>query len=64
MMDEKTKELQTGWVVRLTDPADQRERDARFVVRELRGERVLIQLICDLRIPPMGAVLMTDVTPA
>ena len=53
--------LQAGDVVRLSQPVDDAERDARYDVVELRGPRVLIRLRCGLPIPPMEAVSVEDV---
>lgn len=50
-----------GDVVRLQRPADADEAAARFDVIELRGDRVLIRLKCNLPLPPMEAVMLGDV---
>ena len=57
-------EIKAGEVVKLTRPVDAAEAAARYDVVELRGDRVLIRLRCNLPIPPMEAVAKTEVAPA
>ena len=64
MTPPETRSLTPGDVVRFRQPLDAPEERARFEVVELRGERVLIRLRCDLPIPPMEAVMIDDVDPA
>ena len=40
------------------------EEDLRFLLLEVNGDRVLIQLICDYTIKPTETVLLSDVTMA
>ena len=60
-MTTTTHQLAPGDTVRLVAPADADEAAARFDVVELRGDRVLIRLRCDLPIPPTEAVMLADV---
>jgi hypothetical protein len=53
--------LKAGDPVRLAKPADDAEAAAIYDVEELRGERVLIALRCDLPIRPTECVLVSDV---
>lgn len=59
-----THTIANGDVVELSNPVDERERAARYVVEELRGDRVLIRLICDLPIPPTEVVALNEARPA
>ncbi len=61
MIGPETRTLTPGDIVRLRQPVDEAEERARFEVVELRGERLLIRLQCDLPIPPTEAVALTDV---
>lgn len=54
-------ELKRGQVVRYAKPVNAAEAECRFVVVEPRGDRVLIQLVCDLRIPPMECISVAEV---
>ena len=61
MTSSTNNELTAGDIVKLREPVSAEEAAARFDVVELRGDRVLIRLQCDMRIPPMEAVLVSDV---
>lgn len=50
-------------IVKLTNPAPD-EADARYRVVEDRGDRVLIELICDMLIRPTECVAINEVIPA
>lgn len=59
-----TTEIKAGDVVKLTNPENEKEAEARYEVAELRGPRVLIKLICDMTIRPSEAVMMSDIEKA
>lgn len=52
--------LKVGDIVKYSNPA-QDERDIRFILRELNGDRVLIELICDYRMKPLETVEIHEV---
>lgn len=53
-----------GSLVRYIDPLDESEEQARFKVVELRGPRVLIELVCDMAIKPTESQLGSDLIDA
>lgn len=59
-----TATLDVGQTVRFREPLTDDEREERFIVIELRGERVLVEFICDMNIKPHHVYLMADLTPA
>jgi len=56
--------LAVGQRVKFTAPLNDDERDERFTVLELRGERVLVEFICDMNIRPTFAYSPADLVPA
>lgn len=46
------RKYQSGETVKYSQPQGGAEAAARFVVIEDRGDRVLIRLVCDMRIAP------------
>ena len=52
--------MRIGDIVKYRKPQSQ-ERDIRFILRELNGDRVLIELICDYRIKPLETVSTHEV---
>jgi len=48
--------------VKLVNPVNEDERAARYELVELRGNRVLIRLICDMRIRPTEVVAIGEIT--
>lgn len=59
--DSGPAEFLVGETVMYTRPVNADEAAARFEVVETRGERVLIRLRCNLPIPPVEAVAVSDV---
>ena len=60
----ETPNIQPGDVVKWAVPQDGAERDARYTVLELRGDRVLIQYHCTTPIRPTECVRLADVAKA
>lgn len=61
-MTELTKRVvRVGEVVRYSNPQDRMERELRFVVREVNGDRVMIQLIGPETIKPVECVPIEEV---
>jgi hypothetical protein len=56
--------MQAGDTVKFTRPQDAREAAARFKLVEDRGDRVLIELICNLPIRPTECVATVEIQPA
>jgi hypothetical protein len=56
--------LTVGATVKFANPETESEAQARFGVVELRDDRVLIRLRCNLPISPMECVRLTEVTVA
>lgn len=44
--------MRIGDVVRFSEPQTKDEEEERFVVLELRGDRALVEFICDMSIRP------------
>lgn len=44
--------MQVGDVVRFAAPETEDEKSERFVVLELRGERTLVEFVCEMNIKP------------
>ena len=40
------------------------EEDIRFILREINGDRVLLELVCDMTIRPLETVLVDEICPA
>jgi len=53
-----------GTIVKYANPQNAAEAQARFIVKEERGERVLIEFVCDLPIRPTECVPAADVVSA
>lgn len=55
-------------IVKYSNPQNDGEREARFVVlgihRDVEKPRAHVQLICDWRIKPVEVILLTDIEPA
>ena len=51
-MQEPNDHLQVGQVVKFAAPLSEDERGERFTVLELRGDRILVEYICDMMIRP------------
>ena len=49
-----------GQTVKFAVPNSPDEETERFIVLELRGDRVLVEFICDMRIKPTSVYLVTD----
>jgi hypothetical protein len=56
-----TSEMFSTRIVKLTNPVNDLERDARFEVIEDNGNRLLIRLICNLPIRPVELVRASDI---
>lgn len=56
--------LLPGQTVKFREPRDADEASERFTVVELRGERVLVEFICDMTLCPQSVYLVEDMTPA
>lgn len=52
--------LAVGQTVKFANPLSDDERDERFTVVELRGDRVLVEFICDMRVKPQSVSLAAD----
>jgi hypothetical protein len=63
-MNNKHPELQVGQTVRFAVPKSPDEESERFIVLEVRGERVLVAFICDMRIKPTHVYLAADLVQA
>jgi hypothetical protein len=57
-------ELQVGQTVRFAAPESPDEEAERFIVLELRGDRVLVEFICNMRIKPTHVYLVADLVQA
>ena len=55
--------MKTNDIVKYSKPR-KGEEDIRFVLRELNGDRVLIELICDWAIKPTEVVAISEVCKA
>ena len=55
--------MKTNDIVKYSKP-QKGEADIRFVLRELNGDRVLIELICDWAIKPTEVVAISEVCEA
>lgn len=53
--------MKAGDTVKLVTPMPDESGLERFRVLEMRGDRVLVEFICDLRIPPTYVYPTTDV---
>ena len=56
--------MQPGQLVKLRQPENEAEAAARFSLVEVNGDRALIRLLCDLPIPPVELVRISDIAPA
>ncbi len=57
-------ELQVGQAVRFAEPRSPDEETEQFIVLELRGDRVLVEFMCDMRIKPTYVYLVAELVPA
>ena len=55
--------LAVGQTIKFANPLSDDKRDERFTVVELRGDRVLVEFICDMRIKPQSVYLASDLEP-
>ena len=53
--------MKAGDKVRFVEAKDPGDELCEFTVVEMRGDRVLIELVCDMRIRPMSVVLASEV---
>ena len=53
-----------GARVKFRDPATADEASERYVILELRGDRVLVEYICDMQIKPQFVYPLADLTEA
>lgn len=53
-------DMRVGDIVKYSKPQPT-ERDLRFILRELNGDRVLIELISDYRIKPLETVAIDEI---
>ncbi len=53
--------MKAGDTVKLVTPMPDESGSERFRVLEMRGDRVLVEFICDLRIPPTYVYPVTDI---
>lgn len=53
-----------GQRVKFAAPLNEDERQERFTVVELRGDRVLVEFICDMNIRPSFVYLTADLVSA
>lgn len=58
------KTLTVGTIVTWREPLDDNERQERFVLIELNGDRCFIRAICNLPLPPIGLACIDDLIPA
>ncbi len=52
--------MNVGVTVKFKDGLYDDERDARYVVVEVNGDRAIIQFVCDLPIPPQSVALLDE----
>ena len=52
--------MKLGNVVKFKDPINAGEAAERHVVIELRGNRVLVEFVCNMNFKPMGVYLIDD----
>ena len=55
--------LAVGQLVRFIAPLNEDEREEKFTVLELRGERVLVEFVCGMSIWPTFVYLAGDLVP-
>jgi hypothetical protein len=53
--------VKVGDTVKMVSPTPDETGTERFRVLELRGDRVLVEFVCDLRIPPTYVYPTSDV---
>lgn len=56
--------LSPGDIVRFKEPQSVDEESERFAVIELRGDRVLVEFICDMRLKPTFSYWARDLVKA
>ena len=54
--------MQVGNLVRFANPLTTAEQSERFVVLEMRGDRVLVEFVCPMTIRPTFVYLLSDIT--
>lgn len=54
--------MQVGNLVRFANPLTTAEQSERFVVLEMRGDRVLVEFVCTMTIRPTFVYLLSDLT--
>ena len=50
-------------MLKFIEPMTQKEKDERFILIESRGDRVLVELVCDMAIRPQFVYLTADLVP-
>lgn len=55
-----SRSFSEGQIVKFVAPLSDDERQERFKVLEPRGERVLVEFVCDMRIRPTFVYLAAD----
>lgn len=53
--------MKVGDTVKMVQPTPDESGLERFRVLELRGDRVLVEFLCDLRVPPTYVFPLSDV---
>jgi hypothetical protein len=56
--------INAGDVVRFVAPSNEDEANERFLVLEMRGDRVLVEAVCDMRLRPTFVYPAGDLGPA
>ena len=57
------RQLAVGQLVRFVAPLSEDERGEKFTVLELRGERALVEFVCEMSIRPTFVYLAADLIP-
>ena len=57
------RQLAVGQLVRFISPLTEDERGENFTVLELRGERALVEFVCEMNIRPTFVYLAADLMP-
>lgn len=63
MMEQMKMEIKVGQQVKFATIVDPEDESARFRVLEVNGDRLLIEFVCDMSIPPTQVVRVADVIP-
>jgi hypothetical protein len=64
VMRPKELKVEVGQVVKFAVPQTPNEINERFVVLELRGDRVLVQFVCEMNLKPTFVYLCGDMVVA